>query len=519
MKKITLVLCMIAAFAFTADAQYYYYSHILIGQNPGGLNTDIEQPTATGWGTVQTTSATPVWSSVQTLPFAFSLNGTPFTQYKVSTSGVLTFTTGAVTVPSSTSAALPNANIPDNSICVWGLSGQGANDQIRSKTFGTAPNRQYWIQFNSYSCPSSTGWTYWGIVLQETSNRIFLVDQRNYNAPLALSLGIQINSTTAYSVAGSPSITSYTTAGGSLDDATDNTYYQFVYGTQPAWDAEMYAASVTKYTLAPSNVSVTGTITNLGTSTITGLTLKYQNGANIYTDVRTGLNIAPSGSWNFTHNTPFNVATPNQFPLNVWVELSGDANTSNDNLSRTVSGLSFLPTKNILFEEATGTWCGWCPRGAVFMDSLAVVHPTRAMLVAVHNGDPMVVAAYDAGIGGLVSGYPEGVIDRKYLDDPSYFFNYYNQMIDDTVPVAVSVATTINASTRVATIVMTATSAGELNGDFRFSGAVTEEDVVGTASNYNQVNYYSYMSNNLALLGAGHDWQAEPNPVPAANMQ
>lgn len=519
MKKITIILSMIFAFAFTADAQYYYYPHILIGQNPGGVNTDIEQPNATGWATIQTTSATPVWGAIQTLPFTFSLNGTPFTQYKMASSGVLTFTTTAVAVPGATSAALPSASIPDNSICVWGLAASGANDQIRTKVFGTTPNRQYWVQFSSYSCPSSTGWTYWGIVLQETSNKVFIVDQRNYNAPLALSCGIQVNSTTAYSVVGSPNITSYTTAGGSLDDATDNTYYEFVYGTQPAWDAELSSAIVTKYILSPANINITGTVTNLGTSTITGLTIKYQNGANIYTDVRTGLNIAPAGTWNFTHITPFNVATPNQFPLSIWVELSGDANTSNDMVNKTVSGLAFLPSKNILFEEATGTWCGWCPRGAVFMDSLAVVHPTRAMLVAVHNGDPMVVSAYDAGIGNLVSGYPEGVIDRKYVDDPSVFFSYYNQLINDTIPVSVSVATTIVASTRVATIVMTATAAGELSGDFRFSGAVTEEDVVGATSQYNQVNYYSYMSQNIPLVGAGHNWQNEPNPVAASNMQ
>ena len=55
---------MIAAFAFTANAQYYYYSHVLIGQNPGGVNTDIEQPSATGWGTVQAPSASPVWSTM-----------------------------------------------------------------------------------------------------------------------------------------------------------------------------------------------------------------------------------------------------------------------------------------------------------------------------------------------------------------------------------------------------------------------------------------------------------------------
>ncbi|MBL0071768.1 MAG: hypothetical protein IPP34_08130 [Bacteroidetes bacterium] len=78
-----------------------------------------------------------------------------------------------------TSQLLPSALIPDNSVCVWGLQATGANDNIVVKTFGTAPNRQYWIFFTSYSIPGNTaGWTYWSIVLEETSNKIYLVDQR-----------------------------------------------------------------------------------------------------------------------------------------------------------------------------------------------------------------------------------------------------------------------------------------------------------------------------------------------------
>ncbi|MBK5283947.1 MAG: Omp28-related outer membrane protein [Bacteroidia bacterium] len=518
MKKIFTLITFLAI-AFASNAQYYYYSRILIAQNPGGLNTDIEQPGQAGWNTIQATSATPVWSPVTTIPIPFSFNGSPVTSFKVSTSGVLTFTTAAVAVPASTSAALPTASIPDNSICVWGLAGTGANDNIMTKTFGTTPNRQFWVQFNSYSCIGSTGWTYWGIVLEETTNKVYLVDQRNYNAPLALSVGIQVNATTAYAVAGSPSVGSYSN-GGSLDDASDNSYYEFIQGVQPAFDVQLFSANVPNYILAPANANISGQVSNLGTSTITGLTLKYQSGVNVYSDVRTGLNILPSQTWNFTHNNPFNVATPNRFPLKIWVELTGDNNQTNDTLNKAVSGLAFLPPRNVVFEEATGTWCGWCPRGAVFMDSLAIVHPTRAMLVAVHNADPMVVSAYDAGMGALIGGYPSGLVDRKIIDtDPSYFFNAYNQLINDTVPCEVDVTTTINASTRVATIVVNGHFAGELSGDYRLNAVVTEDDVTGTTSSYNQSNYYSYQSQNLPLVGAGHNWQAEPSTIPAANMQ
>jgi hypothetical protein len=520
MKKITLLVCMIAALAFTTHAQYYYLSFLNAGENPNGLNNDIEQPSATsaGWATLQATSATPVWSPNATIPFSFNFNGSPMTTFKVSTSGVLTFTTGAVAVPASTSAALPNASIPDNSVCVWGLSGVGANDKILTKTFGTAPNRQFWVQFNSYSCPSSTGWTYWSIVFEETTNNIYVVDHRSYLAPLALSIGIQLNSTTAYAVAGSPALGSNATT--TADDTPiDNSYYMFAYGIQPANDARLNQLTNVIYVGTPGNVNITGKIRNLGSATINAITIKYQSGANVYT-FPANLNIPSGGLGNFTHGTPLNIPSPGAYPVTVWVELAGDNNHSNDTLNTTINGASFMPVHNVFFEEATGTWCGWCPRGAVFMDSLFVVHPTTALLSAVHNADPMVVSTYDAAMGGLIGGYPSGLVDRKAIDvDPSTFFTEYANHIGDFGVANLNVNSTFNTTTRLATIDVSGTFAVDLSGDYRYSVVVTEDDVTGTTASFNQANYYSYMSQNLPLVGAGHDWQNSPNPIPAANMQ
>lgn len=60
MKKLyTLASAMcIAALGFS---QYYYIPHIIAGQNPGGLNTDLEYPVggglSTSWTTIQGPSA------------------------------------------------------------------------------------------------------------------------------------------------------------------------------------------------------------------------------------------------------------------------------------------------------------------------------------------------------------------------------------------------------------------------------------------------------------------------------
>jgi hypothetical protein len=247
---------------------------------------------------------------------------------------------------------------------VWGVSGNGANDNICHKTFGTAPNRQHWIFFTSYTAPGTTCWVYWSIVLEESTNNIYIVDQRNGGCTQSVTAGLQLNATTAFSVAGSPNLNNL-----SSTDPTpvDNQYYKFVYGTQAANEAELTNLNNQQYFVVPASTNITGTITNLGAQPITTLDIKYDLGGTVYTDTKTGLNIGFSQTYNFTHNTAVNIPTSGSYPIKVWVQLAGDANHTNDTLNTNVYGLTFLPTKHVVFEEATGTWCGWCPRGAVFM--------------------------------------------------------------------------------------------------------------------------------------------------------
>ncbi|MFN0188536.1 MAG: hypothetical protein ACKVQV_07530, partial [Bacteroidia bacterium] len=416
---------LIAAFVLlttVASAQYYYVPYQNAGANPGGLNNDAEYPVGGGldasWTVLRAPSATPAWSAVTNLPFAFNFNGAAVTQFKVSTSGVLTFTTGAATVPAYSTLALPNATIPDNSVCIMGIRGTGTNDNVVTKTFGSAPNRQYWLFFSSYSNATANAWTYWSIVLEETTNKIYIVDQR-HSGPYNASAGIQINSTTAIAIAGSPALATVATADPS---AADNTYYEFAYGTQAADQAKLKTLTLDKYLIVPGSVFVEGVVQNLGANTITNMDVKYETGGTTYTYSLTNLNILSNTTYSFIHSTPLNVSSAVPYPVKVWVDIVGDADHTDDTLSSVVTGLSFQPTKRVLMEEGTGTWCGWCPRGAVYTEQFDTVYAGSAIIVAVHNGDPMADAVYDAGLGTLISGYPSGAVDRKDIDvDPSDF--------------------------------------------------------------------------------------------------
>lgn len=271
--------------------------------------------------------------------------------------------------------------------------------------------------------------------------------------------------------------------------------------------------------------AITGTIKNNGLSAITTYTAKYTDGTSNGSTVYTGLNLAYGQTHNFTIAPSFSIAAAQEYKLKVWADLTGDGDQTNDTLNTTVNGYSFLPSHKVVFEEGTGTWCGWCPRGAVYMDSMHVVNPNTTVLIAVHNGDPMTVSAYDSGIGTLISGYPTALCGRAAeIGDPGDMFTMYNNHLSDFAVGDLTLTPTYNSTSRLATIVVDSKMASSFTNntsttDYRIGVVFTEDGVTGTTSTYAQTNYYSSASQDLPLVGAGLDWQASPTPVPAAQMK
>ena len=336
MKKSFIIVLSICFFLSPFYGQYYYTPNST-QSNPGGLNTDSEYPSSsasfgTGWTTILPGSnASPTWSSIETIPFSFNFNGSPVTQYKVSSSGVLTFSTSAGVVPFYTNAAIPDPIIPNNSIMVWGIQGVGTNDEIVTKTFGTAGAQQHWIFFASYEAGGS--WSYWSIVLEEGSDKIYIVDQRHSsNANPQVTAGIQIDNTTAIMVAGSPQLTNV--AGTSATPA-DNYYYEFIYGQQNAIDmsgVELLTYPYLKLSDAPFSIECV--LNNLGTDTVTSFDLNYSaNGGTIASQSLSGLSIGPYEADTFMHNIPWIPTIADSYDVSVWASnINGlsDMNPLND---------------------------------------------------------------------------------------------------------------------------------------------------------------------------------------------
>jgi hypothetical protein len=391
MKKLLLLAGAFLTFS-AAQAQYYYINYN--GSNPRGLNLETvgQNPNSlNGWNTIFAGSAatvnTPTWSAVQTLPFAFSLGGTPVTSYKVSNTGVLTFSTGATVAPPISNVALPSTDIPDNSIMAWGIQAT-TGDYIITKTFGTAPNRQHWIQFNSFSQTgvSSQGFTYWSIVLEETTNEVHIVDEYSDGAAvtgISITAGIQLNSTTAVQVAASPNLRSQTFATKDPSPA-DNVYYTFAPGTQPAYDLSVTSIANARYPfLINGPFSISGMIRNLGATPITSFTLNYKvnGGATVSTPVTT--NIGPLSTFQFTHAIQWAPIAAGTYTIEAWAtDLNGanaDMVPANDSGSKAVHVMEYSTQRTVLHEVFTSSTCPPCKPGNQNLHNITTANPGKSI--------------------------------------------------------------------------------------------------------------------------------------------
>ena len=364
MKKIFTLLVFVVAASVGLKAQtgYYMIPHTYAPGNPGGLNQDNEFPVGggivAGWNSILPGSqAVAAYSPVQTIPFTFNFNGAAVTQYKAGSSGIVTFSTASTSIPAYGANTFPSATIPDNSVVVFGMDATGANDHIVTKTFGTAPNRQHWIQFNSYSIPGNAAcWTYWSIVLEEGTNNIYIVDQRYANCTSNFTIGVQVDATTSFG----PS-TPVPPLAGTDAGASSNHYYQFIPGTQPALGAKLASSSIAPFIYLNAPNAVAGRILNLGATAITSGSLNYSvNGGAAVTEALTGLNIAGGSMYNFSHGTPFTVSTAGSYAISMWMSNINGAGISTDTLTVTVSALSSVISDLVVFEHFTNASCGPC---------------------------------------------------------------------------------------------------------------------------------------------------------------
>lgn len=111
-----------------------------------------------------------------------------------------------------------------------------------------------------------------------------------------------------------------------------------------------------------------------------------------------------------SHNMTFNVTDidgkPDAVPFNSWGEVNYSLNPA-----------TYFP-RRIVMEEATGTWCGWCPRGMATIEQMSKKYPDNFIAIAIHDDAEMQVGNSYKPFLDMVTEYPSARINRKDWIDP-----------------------------------------------------------------------------------------------------
>ena len=293
----------------------------------------------------------------------------------------------------------------------------------------------------------------------------------------------------------------------------DNVSFDHQIYTLPALNA-MVASLDMEGNIAGQNVSPTVSILNAGQNPLTSFDVNLAYNGQNYAQNITGVNVASFSSYELSIPNISLAAGLNNAVVTISnINGGNDANANDNTLTQAVDPIVPAAGKIVVGEEGTGTWCQWCPRGAVFMDLFANQYEGFWAGIAVHNGDPMVVADYDAGISALIGGYPGALVDRLGNVDPSQMSSDFFTRLQTAPKGVLTNGATWDPTTRVLNISVSTEMLQATTGAYKVACVLTEDDVTGSGNGYNQSN--SYAGGNNGTMGG---YESLPNPVPAAQM-
>ncbi len=93
---------------------------------------------------------------------------------------------------------------------------------------------------------------------------------------------------------------------------------------------------------------------------------------------------------------------------------------SNVETEMTLPVLMPFPRK-IVMEEATGTWCGWCPEGIITIEKMKERYPDNFIAIAVHNDKMGVADGSYATFEDMIDHYPSARVNRMRWQDLTPF--------------------------------------------------------------------------------------------------
>ncbi|MBR3940496.1 MAG: Omp28-related outer membrane protein [Bacteroidales bacterium] len=152
----------------------------------------------------------------------------------------------------------------------------------------------------------------------------------------------------------------------------------------------LMSAKIPTYAKYNTDFSVKGVVKNLGVVALTSFDVTYNidGGENVDTFTVSNINVAYSGTYEFTHNVPANIATTGNHTINVTVlnpnGVADDAtnNTGNGNVIIYENGTQ----RTVLFEQFTTGKCPNCPPAHEYLAEVIEPREDNVVWLAHHAG-------------------------------------------------------------------------------------------------------------------------------------
>lgn len=529
----------------TLQAQYLPFSVPAFSGNPNGFHRgdDIQNPMpGQGWTVIYNAAdSLPKWTSPITIPFPFWFDNVLKSSLRVSNTGIVMFDTALIDIPKDTTVILPKKGFPPASVYMLGLSSkqhQGSiifnpsarMPMIRTRMFGFAPNRQFWISFTgfSYMHESSNHLSLcnWSIMLEEASNFIYVIDHSTFSFErtqngirldtmnIGLSIGIQIHDSNGVMLGSRIGSKVLNPRIGLQYDyaAEDNAYHVFKpKDAIPTIDASVSKIIIGELTAGSiAGMNIPAMVMNNGSDTIRTFRLRLREDDSIIRDTVIEQVLSP-GKSSQVFSALWNPSKSKRYRLAMWCDSINGGKADEYGINDTATALTAYmvnpPKKSMLIEQFTSTTCGDCPRGITAIDS-AMNGRSDVLHIAYHLGnDPMalkradtLLSAYEGTIGSMMidrtlfpnlsgstmvnlprnSAFVQGAPIVEALDLQSKI----------PTPAGLSISAMFHNPTRMLTATISSRFEAEISGDIRVNAVLIQDSVQGGDA-FNQANSMS----------------------------
>lgn len=257
---------------------------------------------------------------------------------------------------------------------------------------------------------------------------------------------------------------------------------------------------------------------------ITSLELSCLLGEQTLTAKAEGLNIAQGESTELHLTEPLTLELGQEATYLLDATVNGQAF---DTKLCNTKALYFLPTRKVVLEEITGTWCGWCTKAIVATDSLKMAYGDQIIPIAIHTGgDPMAMDDYTTFLGhpgdaptglfnrSLFCGDPlvEIAVDRgrRYTMSSGGFGTYMQRALAEPTEAEVAVTAKLSGTRYIKVDSEFRFALNVDNANYNVATIIAESGVTGAAADgYVQSNYLS----NYAAYGPIGGYEHKPDYI------